>query len=177
MELELLLKTFSLSEEEFENYNKKSTEHVKSYFNNTMEEKYKYLYDYFYKLDSDLPEYCEFGADKCKISNFKEFCNNLDIDIVENLSRIIKEYNNIFQNKHEIFKSPGSFFKRINDLDYYHFYNKNKTFMFTCTSPLFMDGSLSYFGCTGEQKYVVKAFEMICNDKNRDLCYGSRDYA
>ena len=35
--MELLLKTFSLTQDEFELHNKKSTQHIKSYFNRTMD--------------------------------------------------------------------------------------------------------------------------------------------
>ena len=167
--MELLLETFFLSQEEFDSYNKKSTNHVKSYFDESMDFKFISHFDYLENLDHNLDEYCEFGADKCHISNFKEFCENLDIDITDNLARIIKEYYYIFENKHSILK-------RTLTPILYHFYNKNKTFMFTCTSPSFMNGFLAYFGCTGEQKYVIKAFEMIYNDKNFELCYGFRDY-
>ena len=174
---DLLKKVFDLSEEEFLSHNQNSTLHIQNYFNNSIDERFIKLYTYLDNLKSDLSEYCEFGADKCKITNFKEFCDNLDIDITENLVRIIKEYYHIFENKHEIINTPTKFFTRISNPTIYHFYNRDKTFMFSCTSPLFMEGSLAYFGCTGLQKYVLKAFEMIYNDGNTDLCYGARDYA
>ena len=157
--MELLLKTFSLSQEEFELHNKKSTEHVRDYFNKSIDKNFIHLFTYLDDLDGNLPEYCEFGADKCRITNFQEFCNNLNIDINKNLQLIIKKY------------------ERMGNVNYYHFYNRDKTFMFTCTSPLYMEGSLAYFGCTGSLNHVVKAFEMIYNDGNYDLCYGARDYA
>ena len=72
--MELLLKTFSLSEEEFESYNKKTTEHVKSYFDHSINKLFRDSYDYLAILEYGLSEYCEFGADKCYINNFKEFC-------------------------------------------------------------------------------------------------------
>ena len=163
--IKILLKNiFHLSEEEFLSYNKISTSHVQSYFNQSMDEKFQEIYTYLDHIKDNLDEYCEFGADKCKISNFKDFCESLDIDIIDNLSRIIKEYYHLF-------------LANIRKRTPYHFYNRDKTFMFTCTSPLYMDGSLGYFGCTGEQKYVLKAFEMVHNDGNEDLCYGRRDYA
>ena len=175
--MELLLKTFSLTQDEFELHNKKSTQHIKSYFNRTMDKKYIDMYKYLDYIDDSLPEYCEFGADKCWIKNFKEFCSKLDIDIIDNLSRIIKEDYYLFENKHEILTSPESFYKKITERGgSYHFYNRDKTFMFTCTSPLYMDGSLGYFGCTGLQKYVIKAFELIYNDGNVYLSYGGREY-
>jgi hypothetical protein len=174
--MELLLKTFSLSNDEFELHNKQSTCHVRSYFDNTMDIKARSLFEYLDNIDHSLNEYCEFGADKCRIYNFKDFCINLDIDIAENLSRIIEEYYYIFENNTQILKSPDSFYHTLKENKHYHFYNKNKDFMFTCTSPLYMKGYLAYFGCTGSQKYVIKAFEMIYKDGNYDLCYGARDY-
>jgi hypothetical protein len=170
--MELLLKTFSFTEEEFYLHNKNSTLDVQNYYKQYTDTHM----DYLEELNHNLLEYCQFGADKCHISNFKEFCDVLDIDIVDNLSYIIREYYNIFKNKNEILYIPDSFYRRLNKVNYYHFYNRDKTFMFTCTSPLFMDGSLGYFGCTGDKKYVIKAFEVIYNNENYDLCYGSRDY-
>ena len=175
--IDLLLKTFSLTYNEFVIHNTNSTKHVIGFFNGSIDKMFYPLYTYLEYLNEDLSEYCEFGADKCKIANFQDFCNALDIDITENLTRIIREYHHIFQNKHEILSSPSSFYQKVSRNEYYHFYNKSKTFMFTCTSPLFMEGYLAYFGCTGEQKYVLKAFEMSYNSGNRDLCYGARDYA
>ena len=174
---ELLLKTFSFTEEEFENHNKKSTEHVSSYYNGTMDKTFAHLFTYLDPLDKSIPEYCEFGAYKCHIDNFQEFCDKLDIDIVDNLARIIKEYYHIFENRHEILRNPTSFYVRVSGPTLYHFYNRKKTFMFTCTSPLYTTGSLGYFGCTGDIEYVLKSFEMVYNSGNRDLCYGDRDYA
>jgi len=174
--MELLLKTFSLSKEEFENYNKKSTAHVKSYYDNSMDKMFIHLFNYLEDLNPNLSEYCEFGVDKCHIENFKEFCDELNIDIVDNLSRIIKEYYHIFENKHEMLHSPKTFYEKLNNINRYNFYNRDRSFMFTCTSHMYMKGSLSYFGCTGEQKHVLKAFEMIYNNGNNELCYGGRDY-
>ena len=175
--LDLLLNTFSISYDDFLKHNEKSTKHVLSFFNFSIDKMFRHLYEYLEHLDDNLSEYCEFGADKCKITNFQGFCDDLDIDITENLTRIIREYYNIFQDKHEILSSPSSFYQKINRNEYYHFYNRNKSFMFTCTSPIFMEGELAYFGCTGEQKYVLKAFEIIYKNGNIDLCYGARDYA
>ena len=174
--MELLLKTFSFSEEEFEFHNTKSTSHVKSYHDNTMDKTFKFLFNYLDNLDHNLTEYCAFGADKCIISNFQEFCNNLNIDIVENLSRIITEHYYIFEKKYMILKYPESFYNSLQGKECFHFYNKDKTFMFSCTSPLFIKGSLGYFGCTGNRSDMFKAFEMIYNNGNYDLSYGGRDY-
>jgi hypothetical protein len=175
--MESLLKTFSFTQEEYENYNKLSTEHVKSYYDKSMDNDFIRLFKYLDGLDDTLPEYCEFGADKCRVSNFQNFCDKLNVDILENITRMIQEHHNIFENKHEILRSPGTFYQMLEGRNAYNFYSRDKKFMFTCTSPLFMGGSLAYFGCTGEQKYIIKAFEIIYDDGNRDLCYGGRDYA
>ena len=55
--MELLLKTFSLSYEEFEFHNKKSTLHVRSYFDNTMDISYEPLFDYLNNIDNSLFQY------------------------------------------------------------------------------------------------------------------------
>ena len=136
-----------------------------------MDKMFIHLFNYLKDLDPNLSEYCEFGADKCYIENFQEFCDELNIDIADNLSRIIKEYYHIFEN--EVLRSPTTFYEKF----HYNFYNRDRSFMFTCTSHLYMKGSLAYFGCTGEQKHVLKSFEIIYNNGNIDLCYGGRDYA
>lgn len=175
--MDLLLKTFSLSQEDFDIHNKKTTEHVQHYKDGSMDEMFTHLYTYLDGLDNSLSEYCELGADKCRLNNFRDFCEKLDIDIAENQARIITEYYHIFENKHEILEYPKVFYSRLDRMNRYHFYSRDRKFMFTCTSPLYMSGSMAYFGCTGEREKVIKALEMIYEDGNRDLCYGGRDYA
>ena len=162
-------KVFDLTDEEFLSHNIKSTSHVQSYINRSMDDNFHECFTYLDNLRDDLPEYCEFGADKCNISNFREFCDSLDVDIADNLSSILKKLHNTFVNTYSIRLTPLR-------LTCYHFYNRDKTFMFTCSSPLYMEGSLGYFGCTGSLDYVIKAFDIIHKDGNRDLCYGGRDY-
>ena len=169
--MEDIKKVFDLTDEEFLSHNKKSTSHVQSYINRSMDERFIECFTYLDYLQDDLPEYCEFGADKCNISNFREFCESLDVDIADNLSRILKKLHHKFENTQEM--RPQAMRLR---LTCYHFYNRDKTFMFTCSSPLYMEGSLGYFGCTGSLDYVIKAFEIIHKDGNQDLCYGGRDY-
>jgi hypothetical protein len=175
--LEKLKTVFNFTDEEFLSHNENSTLHVQSYFKGSMDGRFRTNYEYLNDLRDDLPEYCEFGADKCRVSNFRDFCDSLDVDIADNLARMLKKYYHMFENKiDDIIERPRSFIQQIRPT-LYHFCNRDRTFTFTCSSPLYMEGSLGYFGCTGLQKYVIEAFEMIHKDGNYDLCYGGRDYA
>ena len=72
---------------------------MKKYFNKEMDvDTQKYFDDYYAELDSECEEYLQFGADKCNVDNFDEFCEELNIDIKENLIRIIKEQRKYIEN-------------------------------------------------------------------------------
>ena len=75
--MEKVFNIFDLDETKFNEYNKKSTEFVKSYYDDTMKKEFKEFYCYLDDLDNDLSEYYSFGADKSSICDFQEFCKSI----------------------------------------------------------------------------------------------------
>ena len=197
-----ICKTFGFTEKAFVEHNRETTKHIKSYFNNTMTDDFYHLFTYLNDLNSELPEYYEFGADKCSIRNFQEFCQELDIDCNENIQKIIDRYycntTNVTDRAFDILNFFGrnlstvdgllliydklsqlhySFSRSKDQLNRYHFYNRERTLMFTCSSPHFLSGSFGYFGVTGSPNAVMTAFEIFTKNADySELCWGGRDY-
>ena len=86
--MEDIFKIFNIDEEKFLNLKKSVTKRV-NYFLSSLN---TYKGYHLYLLDNDIDEYLEFGADKCSVDNFDEFCEELNIDMKENLIRIVHMY-------------------------------------------------------------------------------------
>ena len=55
------------------------------YFNKEVDvDTQKYFYDYYAELDPECEEYLQFGADKCAVDNFDEFCEELNAIMIPN---------------------------------------------------------------------------------------------
>jgi len=92
--MEEVLKVFDdMNEEGFVKIKESVTSFMNKYFNREMDESSRKLFSNYRNLDSKCEEYLQFGADKCDVDNFDEFCEDLNIDIKENLFEIIREQN------------------------------------------------------------------------------------
>ena len=167
--MEEVLSVFStMNEEKFLEVKTNVTSFMNSYFNRNMDEDSRKFFSYYSDLDPDCEEYLQFGADKCDVDNFDEFCEELNVDIKENLLEIIKKQNRYIE---EIKNG------KINRYDYrpvYLFYSRDKKITFTCSKP---GNYMHYFGITGESNKILEAFKIF---KKRctydDACFGARDY-
>ena len=75
--MEEVLKKFNMNEEKFLKVKERVTSFMKKYFNKEMDvDTQKYFHDYYAELDSECEEYLQFGADKCSVDNFDEFCED-----------------------------------------------------------------------------------------------------
>ena len=167
--MEKVLQVFStMDEERFLEVKKNVTSFMKSYFNRTMDEDSRKFFSYYSDLDSECEEYLQFGADKCDVDNFDEFCEELNVDIKENLLEIIKNQRRYIE---EI--KDG----KINRYDYrpvYLFYSRDKKITFTCSKP---GNYMHYFGITGESNKILEAFKIFKKRCNYDeASFGARDY-
>jgi len=165
--MEELLKKFDMNEETFLKVKERVTSFMKKYFNKEMNvDTQKYFDEYYAELDSECEEYLQFGADKCNVDNFDEFCEELNIDIKENLIRIIKEQKKYIENiNNETIKQ----YKPT-----YVFYSKDKKITFACLHP---DNYMHYFGITGEYNKILDAFKIFEKKCNYyEVSFGSRDY-
>jgi len=165
--MEEVLKKFDMDEEKFLNIKESVTSFMKKYFNKEMDaDTQKYFDDYYSELDSECEEYLQFGADKCNVDNFDEFCEELNIDIKENLIRIIKEQKKFIENiNNEIIKK----YKPA-----YVFYSKDKKITLACLN---LGNYMHYFGITGEYKKILDAFKIFEKKCNYDeVSFGRRDY-
>ena len=165
--MEEVLKKFDMNEEKFLKLKKRVTSFMIKYFNKEMDvATQKYFYDYYAELDPECEEYLQFGADKCDVDNFDEFCEELNIDIKENLIRIIKEQKTYIENinNETINKHKPT----------YVFYSRDKKITFTCSNP---GNYMHYFGITGEYNKILEAFKIFEKKcKYEEVCFGSRDY-
>jgi len=154
--MELIINFFKMDENDFIEYENNTTDLIKSYFNNTMDIRLKKCYDYLEFLDSNHNKYLQFGADKCEVDDFIEFCKELNIDYEENIKLIKK-------NK-----------KENNDIYKYHFFSRDKKITFSCSN---YDNYMHYFGITGESSEIIKIFEIFNRRcKYTEICFGGRDY-
>ena len=148
--MEHILEKFKMVESEFNNINECCNNNIKSLLNKDL---YKTSFFYLYFLDKNINEFLQFGADKCKIDNFSNFCKELNI----NENEYIKE-----------------------NIDYYryHFTSRDRKLTFTCSSKNFKSGYLHYFGITGEKNAILKSFEIFKNHciGSDALCWGGRDF-
>lgn len=168
--MEEVLSVFStMNEERFLEVKKNVTSFMKSYFNGNMDEDSRNFFRYYSDLDSDCEEYLQFGADKCDVDNFDEFCEDLDVDIKENLLEIIKKQNRFIE---EI--KDGKIKYLYDYRPTYLFYSRDKKITFTCSKP---GNYMHYFGITGESNKILEAFKIF---KKRctydDACFGARDF-
>jgi len=170
--MQKVIEVFKIDENIYKNYLKKNTDFVKSYFTKIMDHKTRKHFIYLNDLNPSK-EYLQFGGDKCSISNFKKFCQKINVDINENLINIIQELKNI---KDEIKK--GTYVEENDPCDIrsrYHFYSKDKKITFTCSS--IKDNYIGYFGVTGEASKVLKVFQIFCEMGTWDkLCWAKRDF-
>jgi len=122
--------------------------------------KIKISYPYLDVLDLSYDEYIEFGADKCEINNFREFCNEINVDFEENMVRCSEEKKQL----KKIHKQKGN----IYSFNYrYHFYSRDKKLTFTCSNinESYDEENdehrdyLHYFGLTGEFEVALNAFK------------------
>jgi hypothetical protein len=104
--MEKVLEVFSMDEKVFLNIKRDITSFVKSYFDETMDSEARLLFSYLDGIDHNSSEYLQFGADKCGVDNFSDFCKDLNIDVNEK-----KQYNS--RN---------------------HFYSRDKKLTFTCST-------------------------------------------
>jgi hypothetical protein len=93
--MEKVLDIFNIDEKKFLYYQEKNTAFVKRYFDNTMKDDIKFLFPYLNGLDNKQDHYLQFGADKCCVNDFKDFCKQLNINVEKNLKRIKQEETNI----------------------------------------------------------------------------------
>jgi hypothetical protein len=159
--MEKVLEIFNINEEEFEKYNSNTDKFIKNYLNDKLDFDAKKFFGYLDKLDPNINQYIQFGADKCSVDDFIKFCEELDVDLLTNINEHLV---NIEE------KLAGQFYK-------YDFYNRDKTLTFSFSSKDFMSGYLHYFGLTGERTKVLHAFE-IFNKRSEfsDICWGGRDF-
>ena len=156
--MEQILKTFKITEEKFIEHKIITTNSIKKYYLSDSEiiidkknEIPKYLI-YLNGLDLSHDEYLEFGADKCKFDNFIEFCKEINIDFLENITRI----------------------KASTEQLYFHFYSKDKKITLTCSQ---LGNYVHYFGITGEYNAIINAFNIfIKRARHSELCWGGRDF-
>lgn len=175
--MEEVLKTFDINEEKFLNIKEEITFFIKSYFNEKMEKDSRNHFYYLESLDSECNEYLQFGADKCDVDNFNEFCKDLDINVEENLLRIIDELNEEIKIKTDIKNNSykeENYPLSSNSSKRYVFNSRDKKITFTCSKP---GNYMHYFGITGESNKILDAFKIF---KKRctydDASFGARDY-
>jgi hypothetical protein len=167
--MEQLFETFDMNEERFLEVKKNVTSFMNSYFNGNMDEGSQKYFSYYSDLDSDCEEYLQFGADKCDVDNFDEFCEDLNVDIKENLLEIIQNQ------KHYIEDMKYGKIKNLYEYKpVYLFYSRDKKITFTCSNP---GNYMHYFGITGESNKILEAFKIFKKRCTYDeACFGSRDF-
>lgn len=156
--MEQILQLFKMTEEKFVEHKFETTNSIKKYYLSDFdiiigkENGIPKHLEYLNKLDLSYDEYLEFGADKCGFDNFIEFCEEINIDFLENISRI----------------------KTSTEKRYFHFYSRDKKITMTCSS---LGNYVHYFGITGEYNAILHAFE-IFNKRatHTELCWGGRDF-
>lgn len=74
--MEKVLDTFHIDEKKFIYHQEKSTAFVKSYFDKTMEHNARIFFPYLNGIDDK--HYLQFGADKCSVNSFEDFCKQLN---------------------------------------------------------------------------------------------------
>jgi hypothetical protein len=158
-----------MNEERFLEVKKNVTSFMNSYFNGNMDEDSRKFFSYYRDLDCECEEYLQFGADKCDVDNFDEFCEELNVDIKENLLEIIKKQNYFIEDIKD-----GKIKYLYDYRPVYLFYSRDKKITFTCSRP---GNYMHYFGITGESNKILEAFKIF---KKRctydDACFGCRDY-
>ena len=99
--MEQILQKFKMTEEKFIMHKIDTTNSIKKYYLSEVDIIIgkengipKYL-EYLNKLDLSHDEYLEFGADKCEFDDFTEFCKEINIDLLENLTRIKNSLENL----------------------------------------------------------------------------------
>jgi hypothetical protein len=149
--MESILLLFNIDENEYKRIKEDTTKFIKSYKNDTIEKETRLLFKYLDNIELDHDEYLQFGADKCNVDNFEEFCKELNIDLVENLKNIIK--NDKYRN---------------------HFYSKDRKITFSCKT---IGNEMHYFGITGECNRILEAYKIFTRRcKYEDMCFGVRDF-
>jgi hypothetical protein len=171
----LILSTYRFDEAQYNSLNKGSTEFVKSYFNGELGSTGNMLFSYLDGLDPHLPEYYQFGADKCGVDDFKEFCKELDIDIEENLMRSIKRTEEATKKiVNASFEERSYYSRRIGR---YHFYSRTGRLMISLSSSAFLENDIGYFGVTGGKEEVEAAFHVFSRRiECTESSWGGRDY-
>jgi hypothetical protein len=155
--MEKVLEVFNIDESKFLHIKKTITSFIKSYYDETMDSEARLLFSYLDGIDHNCSEYLQFGADKCAVNNFFDFCKDLNIDTEQNLSRIVNE------------KS------KFNDcVKRFHFYSRDKKLTFTCST---VGNYMHYFGITGEANEILRVFEIFCKRAKYDeVSFGNRDF-
>lgn len=162
--MEDIFKIFNIDEEKILSFKKSVTERV----NNFLSSSNTYKGYHLYLLDREINEYLEFGADKCSVDNFDEFCEELNIDVKKNLLRIIQE-----QRLHiEDIRSDK--ISKYEHIPTYVFYSRDEKITFTCSRP---GEYMHYFGITGESNKIIEAFTIFKKRcEYEDACFGGRDF-
>jgi hypothetical protein len=165
-----VLEICNIDESTFDNINKETTEFIHGYYNFQMNTNIRENYMYLNNLDPELETYCEFGVDSCSVSDFRSFCDELNVDISENLVNHIKLLENCIYGYvrhipiHRILRK-------------YEFYSRDYDLTFTVNSNDFMSGYFHYFGITGEKSKVLKAFDYITKYGDyTDISWGKRQF-
>jgi hypothetical protein len=148
--MEQILKTFKITEEKFIEHKIITTNSIKKYY--LREDEIPKHLEYLNGLDLCHDEYLEFGADKCGFDNLIEFCKEINVDLLENLTRI----------------------KNSTERITFNLYSKDKKITITCSS---LGNYVHYFGITGEYNAIINAFD-IFNKRatHTELCWGGRDF-
>ena len=145
--MEQILQLFKMTEEKFVEHKFETTNSIKKYYLSD--------FDIIIGKENGIPnhlEYLEFGADKCGFDNFIEFCEEINIDFLENISRI----------------------KTFTEKGYFHFYSRDKKITMTCSS---LGNYVHYFGFTGEKSEVLRIFKIFYDCSTYEgLCWGGRDF-
>jgi hypothetical protein len=156
--MEQFLQKFKMTKEKFIEHKNITTESIKKYYLSEIDIIHgkengipKHL-EYLNKLDLSYDEYLEFGADKCGFDDFIKFCEEVNIDFLENISRI----------------------KSSTEKRNFHFYSRDKKITLTCHC---LGNYVHYFGITGEYNVILSAFEYFNKrTTHSELCWGGRDF-
>jgi hypothetical protein len=148
--MEQILKTFKITEEKFIEHKIITTNSIKKYY--LREHEIPKHLEYLNGLDLSHDEYLEFGADKCGFDNFIEFFKEINVDLLENITRI----------------------KNSTERITFNLYSKDKKITITCST---LGNYVHYFGITGEYNSIINAFD-IFNKRatHTELCWGGRDF-
>jgi hypothetical protein len=145
--MQQVLTTFSIDEDTFHQITRDTTKFIQSYFELSPDDDIRYMFSYLYLLHRpSIHTYLQFGADKCYITNFDEFCHTLDIANIGN---------GLVEKKNGQIKT--------------HYYNKTHTLIFTYSMGYFgISGEYN--------KVLDAFDVFLKTSSYDSLCWGKRDY-